>query len=146
MSQPTFRIAKDGYDCILDYDGLDTRNFIFSGYNIFKIAFTGNITFNVTWVDDGFGGTIGTGEGSFQHNLGYIPISYVSLNNIDGDTFGKPQIPYNLASTGGISTSVTYRIDNSKLYVSMDDAGIFGSTGDTFQCVFSYQIMYDKII
>ena len=53
-----FKIAKDGFDAETE---TDERNFTFNQKNIYKIAFTGDLSLNVTYVDDGFGGTIGEG-------------------------------------------------------------------------------------
>lgn len=135
MSQ--LKIAKAGYDAETE---TDPRNFAFNQKNIYKIAFVGDLSFNVSYVDDGFGGTIGQAESNFDHNLGYVPIAFAFSKD-----FGM-QIPFFSNVGAGVAITLTYRIDNDKIYISVIDTGVMGWTGDTIQFDFRYQIMYDKII
>lgn len=135
MSQ--LKITKAGYDA---EDDTDPRHFAFNQQNIYKIAFTGDKTLNVTYVDDGFGGTIGEGEVSFTHNLGYIPVAFAFSKD-----FGM-QIPHFSNVAAGIAINLSYRIDSTKIYLSVYDTGVMGWTGDTIPFDFRYQIMYDKIV
>jgi len=135
MSQ--LKIAKAGYDAETE---TDPKNFAFNQKNIYKVAFVGDLSFNVSYVDDGFGGTIGEAEASFTHNLGYIPVAFAFSKD-----FGM-QIPFFSNAGAGIALTMTYRIDSTKIYISVYDTGVMGWTGDTIPFDFRYQIMFDKII
>jgi len=130
------KIAKIGYDAGTE---LDERNFKFNSKNVFKIAFTGNLSVSVHYIDDGFGGAIGEAENSFTHGLGYVPIGFA----FDKDTGG--QIPMFWHAGAGVAASISYRLDNNKIYISVSDTGVYGWIGDTIVFNFRYQIMYDKI-
>ena len=130
------KIAKSGYDASTE---TDERNFLFNQKNIFKIAYTGNLAVSVHYVDDGFGGAEGIAENSFTHGLGYVPIGFVFYTD-----FGM-QIPFFTNSGAGVSASLSYRIDNNKIYISVNDTGVYGWIDDTIDFNFRYQIMYDKI-
>lgn len=134
---PQIKIAKPGYDAETE---TDPRNFVFNQKNIYKIAFTGDLTLNVTYVDDGFGGAIGEGTVSFEHNLGYVPVGFAFTKD-----FGQ-QLPNFFPAGAGVALSISYRIDNDKLYIDVSDTGVLGWIGDTVPFDFRYQIMYDKII
>ena len=132
-----FKVSKSGIDVLTN---TDDKNFSFnSDENVLKIAFRGNLSVSVTYVDDGFGSPIGQATNSFSHNLGYVPISFAFSTD-----YGL-QIPYFWNVGAGVSTTFSYRIDNSKLYISVDDSGQFGNIGDTIVFNFKYQIMADKI-
>lgn len=131
------KIAKSGYDAETE---TDPRNFVFNQKNIYKIAFTGNLSVSVTYVDDGWGGTIGEATQSFQHPLGYVPVAFVF------DKDNGSQIPSFYPAGAGVAASFSYKIDNDKIYITVSDTGVFGWTGDTVVFDFRYQIMYDKII
>ena len=134
---PQIKIAKPGYDAETE---TDPRNFVFNQKNIYKIAFTGNLSLNVSYVDDGFGGAIGEGTVSFEHNLGYVPVAFAFSKD-----FGQ-QLPNFWPAGAGVAISISYRIDNDKLYIDVTDTGVMGWIGDTVPFDFRYQIMYDKII
>jgi len=134
---PQLKIAKPTYDAETE---TDPRNFVFNQKNIYKIAFTGDITVTVNYVDDGFGGTIGEATASFQHALGYVPVAFAFTTD-----FGQ-QIPTFYPAGAGVAASLTYKIDNDKIYITVSDTGVFGWTGDEIDFAFRYQIMYDKII
>lgn len=131
-----FKIAKDGFDAETE---TDERNFTFNQKNIYKIAFTGDLSLNVSYVDDGFGGAIGEGTVSFDHNLGYVPIAFAFWKD-----FGM-QIPHFSNAGAGIALTLSYKIDNDKIYITVYDTGVMGWIGDTIPFDFRYQIMYDKI-
>jgi len=131
------KIAKDGYDAETE---TDERKFIFNQKNIFKIAFTGNLSVTVHYVDDGFGGAIGEAEASFTHGLGYVPVAF-AFSKDDG-----MQIPQFWNVGAGVAISKSFRIDNNKIYISVSDSGVNGWIGDTIVYDFRYQIMFDKII
>lgn len=128
-------IAKPGYDI-----NANDENLIFNSKNVYKVAFKGNLSVSVTYIDDGFGSPIGYAENYFVHNLGYVPIGFAFSTD-----FGL-QIPYFWNVGAGVATSISYRIDNNKFYISVDDSGQFGNIGDTVVFNFKYNIMYDKII
>lgn len=135
MSQ--LKIAKNGYNAETE---TDERNFVFNQKNIFKIAFTGNLSVTVNYVDDGHGGVIGQAESSFNHNLGYVPIAFAFSTSLG------MQIPLFIPVGAGVAMSADYKVDNNKIYISVVDTGVYGWIGDTVVFNFRYQIMYDKII
>ena len=131
------KVSKPSIDVLTN---TDDKNLIFnSNDNVLKIAFRGNLSVTVTYVDDGMGGTIGNATSSFTHGLGYIPIAFVF--NTD---FGF-QIPYFQNIGAGVAATNTYKIDNNKLYIDVFDTGVYGTTGDVITFNFKYQIMADKI-
>ena len=128
-------IAKPGYDI-----NASEENLIFNSKNVYKLAFKGNLSVSVTYIDNGFGEAVGIAENSFHHNLGYVPIGFAFSTD-----FGM-QIPAFFRAGAGVAVSFSYRIDNDKFYISINDNAYFGQIGDTIVFNFKYQIMYDKII
>lgn len=134
---PVIKIAKSGYDAETE---TDDRNLLFNQSNIYKIAFVGDLDVVVTYIDDGFGGTIGLATASFQHALGYVPVAF-AFDKDNGE-----QLPSFIPVGAGVAASFSYKVDNDKIYITVNDTGVFGWTGDTLTFHFRYQIMFDKII
>lgn len=130
------KIAKAGYDAETE---TDPRNFVFNQKNIYKIAYTGDLQVTVHYEDDGWGGAIGEATVSFDHNLGYIPIAFAFAKD-----FGQ-QIPNFWPAGAGVAISMSYSVDNDKIYITVVDTGVMGWIGDDVTFYFRYQVMYDKI-
>lgn len=130
-------IAKSGYDAETE---TDPRNLSFNLSNIYKIAFTGQITVSVHYVDDGYGSPLGSAESSFLHNLGYIPVAFAF-----SEDYGQ-QIPSFFPAGAGVSIDLSYRLTSSRIYISVYDTGVMGGIGDDVDFTFRYQIMHDKIV
>ena len=126
------KIAKPGFDV----SNTDYRNFLFNQNNIFKIAYTGNLSVSYT-VDSGLNGS---GEAIFTHNLGYVPIAF-AINTDYG-----AQIPLS-AIGSGTSLSIYYKMTSTNFYVEVQENGGYSGPNHTHVTWnFRYQIMYDKII
>ena len=119
----------------------DKRDLIFdSANNVLKVRYTGTLSVTVNYVDDGFGFPIGEAENFFTHGLGYVPLAFCFLSDIG------MQLPHFINVGAGTAVSYSYRMDNSKLYISVSDSGVNGGIGDQVVYDFTYQIMGDKII
>ena len=137
------KIAKTGYNADTE---TDERNFLFNQKSIFKIKDSGSKTVAVTYVDNGFGEALGIATGEITHSLGYVPIGFVFWANVEGAGTIGTQIPTFIPVGAGVAISLSYRLDDTKLYIDVVDSAVYGSIGDTIDFEFKYMIFYDKII
>lgn len=121
------KIAKDGYNADTE---TDARNMVFfSGNNVYKqdIDLSGTVTMTVNDFIN---------EVTVTHNLGYVPVIFVS----SVESFGVSDFAQMLPNAG-FGSPMSYSITSTQLKIYVED----WSYSSPYNIVFKYKILRDKI-